>query len=51
MAAAVFAFAYAFLIYGLVNEADSAWLRVLGFVAGTYLVVAGAVSGWMAARE
>lgn len=51
MFAAVFSFAYAFLIFGLVNEAQSDWLRVLGFVAGTYLVIAGAIAGWQAARE
>lgn len=51
MLATFFAFAYALIIFALAGEADTPWLRVLGFVAGIYLTIAGALSGWLAARE
>lgn len=51
MSAALFSFSYALLIFALVGEAQSDWLRFLGFAAGCWLVIAGALAGWAAARE
>lgn len=51
MLALLFAFGYAFLIFGLSAEADSNWLRVLGFVAASYMALAGALAGWRYFRE
>ena len=50
MGSAVFAFMYAILTFVLAGEADTEWLRVLGFAAGTWMAFAGAIAGWQAAR-
>lgn len=50
MFAAIFAFSYAFLLFSLVSEADSDLLKVLGFLAGLWMTIAGAYSGWSATR-
>lgn len=42
---------YAILIFALAGEAESGWLRVLGFAAAAFLTVIGALAGWAKARE
>lgn len=51
MAGILYAFSYAFLIFGLSAEADTDWLRVLGFVAASYMALAGALAGWRYFRD
>lgn len=51
MLASIFAFTYALIIFGLVGEADSTLFRVLGFAAGTWMAIAGAVAGYQAANR
>jgi hypothetical protein len=46
MFAAFFSFSYALIIFGLVGEADTDWLRVIGFIAASWMAIAGAISGW-----
>lgn len=48
---ALLSFSYAFLIFALTSEAQSEWLRVLGFTGAFWMAVAGALQGWMAARR
>lgn len=48
---ALLSFAYAFLIFGLTSEAESEWLRVLGFTGAFWMAVAGAFQGWAASRS
>lgn len=50
MGSAVFAFMYAILTFVLAGEAQSDWLRILGFAAGSWMAFAGAITGWQAAR-
>lgn len=51
MFAVVFALSYALIIYALAAEASSVWLKVVGFIAGTWMAIAGAVAGWQFTRE
>lgn len=46
MIAAIFAFSYGLLIFALVNEATTEWLRVVGIIMGVWTVIAGAISGY-----
>ena len=46
MIAALFSFSYALLIFGLVGEAETEWLRILGILAASWMVFAGAIAGW-----
>ena len=50
MISAIFAFAYGLLIFALVGEAETAWLRIAGIIAAWYMVLAGAFTGWQASR-
>ena len=50
MVAAVFAFTYAILIFALVAEVETEWLRIAGIVAAGWMVLAGALAGWQAFR-
>lgn len=47
MIGALYAFAFSLLTFALAAEADTQWLKIVGFVAGTWLAVAGALTGWM----
>jgi hypothetical protein len=46
MIAALFAFSYALVIFALVGEVETEWLRITGIVFGIWMVFAGAMSGW-----
>lgn len=46
MIAAFFSFSYALIIFALVGEADSDWLRIVGFIAASWMAFAGAIAGW-----
>ena len=48
---AVYSFVYGILIFALAGEADSGWLRVVGIVAASWMILAGAVQGWLVARS
>lgn len=43
--------AYAVLIFALVGEAQTAWLRVTGVIAAVLMTLVGCLAGWMAAKE
>jgi len=45
MLAAIFAFSYGLLIFALVGETKTEWLRVTGIVAAIWMVIAGAAAG------
>ena len=51
MVAVLYAFGFAFLLFGLASEVQTEWLRILGFVAGSYMALAGAVAGWRRFRN
>lgn len=46
MVAAIIAFVFALLVFALAAEAQSEWLRILGFILATLFTITGAVSGW-----
>jgi hypothetical protein len=46
MIAALFSFSYALLIFALVAETQTEWLRIVGIVAASWMVLAGAIAGW-----
>jgi hypothetical protein len=46
MLSAIFAFSYGLLIFALVAEATSDWLRISGIIAAVWMVLAGAAAGW-----
>jgi hypothetical protein len=50
MIAGIFAFAYGLLIFALVGEAETEWLRITGIIAAGYMVLAGAFAGWQSSR-
>jgi hypothetical protein len=50
MLSAIFAFTYGLIIFALVGEADSEWLRITGIIAGSWMVLSGAVAGWQSSR-
>jgi hypothetical protein len=49
--AAAYAFAYSLLTFALAAEADTVWLKVMGFIAGTWLAIAGAITGWINSKS
>lgn len=51
MLAAAYAFGFAFLLFALADEADTPALRVIAFVAGAWMAISGAASGWLASRK
>lgn len=46
MLSAIFAFSYGLLIFALVAEATTEWLRITGIAAAAWMVLAGAMAGW-----
>jgi hypothetical protein len=46
MIAALFAFSYALVIFALVAEVETEWLRITGIVFALWMVFAGAMAGW-----
>jgi hypothetical protein len=46
MLAAIFAFSYGLLIFALVAEVSTEWLRITGIIAAGWMVFAGAMAGW-----
>jgi hypothetical protein len=46
MLSAIFAFSYGLLIFALVAEVQTEWLRITGIVAAAWMVFAGAMAGW-----
>jgi hypothetical protein len=50
MISAIFAFVYGLLIFALVGEAETPWLRIAGIIGAGYMVLAGAFAGWQASR-
>ena len=51
MLAALFSFSYGLLIFGLVGEAETEWLRIAGIVGAVWMVFAGAVAGFQSFRQ
>jgi hypothetical protein len=44
--AAFIAFGFALIVFGLSGEAQTGWLRVLGFIVASLITISGAISGW-----
>lgn len=51
MVAAVFATTYALILFGLASEAQTDWLRIVGFIAATWMAIAGAMAGYQRFRD
>jgi hypothetical protein len=51
MFAALFSFSYGLLIFALVGEAETEWLRITGIVFGVWMVLAGAIAGMQSFRR
>jgi hypothetical protein len=43
--AALFAFSYALLIFALVGETETEWLRIAGIFGAVWMVIGGTVAG------
>jgi len=48
MLAALFAFAYGVLLFALVGETQTEWLKVVGIVAAVWMIISGAIVGYKA---
>ena len=51
MIGAIFAFVYGIIVLALVNEADSEWLKITGWIAAFWMIAAGALAGWQANKK
>lgn len=51
MIAALFAWSYSVLIFALVGEVETEWLRITGIVAAIWMAIAGALAGWNTYRR
>jgi hypothetical protein len=51
MFAALFSFSYGLLIFALVGEAQTEWLRIVGIIAAVWMVIAGAFAGILSFRR
>lgn len=51
MLAVLFTFSYAIVLFALAGEAQSIWLRWVGFIFGAWMAIAGGIAGWQAARN
>jgi hypothetical protein len=45
MFAVLYSFAYALILFALAGDVQTEWLKILGIVAGSWMVFAGAVAG------
>ena len=46
MIGAIFAFSYGLLIFALVGEVETEWLRITGLIGAGWMVFAGAMAGY-----
>ena len=51
MFAALFAFSYGLIIFALVGETETEWLRIVGIIAAIWMVLSGAAAGIMSFRK
>jgi len=51
MVGAIFAFVYGIIILALVNEAQTSWLVVVGWIAAFWMIAAGALAGWQSSKR
>ena len=51
MLGALYAYASAILVFGMTAEVHSPFLKVAGTTYGIWLVIAGSIVGWNAARH
>lgn len=51
MVAVLFAWTYGLALFALASEVETLWLRILGIVLGSWMVVAGAIAGWQRFRD